>query len=85
MVFKAIKNIIERNKRVELDKAWETSLTRKLIISILTYFIIAIFLIAIGVKNPWLNALVPAIGFYLSTLTLPFFKRFWERYVYKRN
>lgn len=85
MVFKAIKNLIERNRRVELDKAWEISKTRRLIISLLTYFVIVIFLIAIGVKNPWLNALVPAIGFFLSTLTLPFFKRLWARYIYRRD
>ena len=32
-----IENIKQRNKRVELDKKWETSLTRKLCICILTY------------------------------------------------
>ena len=33
---KEIKEIKERNKRVELDKRWETSLTRRLCICILT-------------------------------------------------
>ncbi|HLD02739.1 MAG TPA: hypothetical protein VJC07_03510 [Candidatus Nanoarchaeia archaeon] len=84
MVFKAIRNIIDRNKRVELDKAWETSKTRRFIIAVLTYVVIAIFLIAIDVKNPWLNALVPAAGFWLSTLTLPFFKKAWARYFYRK-
>lgn len=28
--------ITERNKRVELDKKWETSLTRKICIAVLT-------------------------------------------------
>ena len=31
-----IEKIEERNKRVELDKKWETSLTRKICIMILT-------------------------------------------------
>ena len=31
-----IENIKQRNKRVELDKAWETSWTRKICICILT-------------------------------------------------
>ena len=34
---KEIKQIKDRNKRVELDKSWETSWTRKLTIMILTY------------------------------------------------
>ena len=34
---KEIKKIQERNKRVELDKAWETSWTRKICICILTF------------------------------------------------
>ena len=32
-----INRIEERNKRVELDKSWETSWTRKVCIMILTY------------------------------------------------
>lgn len=38
-----IKNIQNRNRRVELDKKWETSLTRRLFIMILTYIIIVIY------------------------------------------
>ena len=32
-----INGIRQRNKRVELDKKWETSVTRKICICILTY------------------------------------------------
>ena len=40
---KEIKKIQERNKRVELDKAWETSWTRKICIMILTYIVVIIY------------------------------------------
>jgi hypothetical protein len=69
-----------RNARVEEDKAWETSTTRKCIIAVLTYLVIVLFFIFAHVANPWLNAIVPAIGFVLSTLSLPLFKRVWLRY-----
>ena len=75
-----IKAIIERNKRVEKDKAWETSFTRRLIIAIMTYSIIVLFLWMIKVEYPWLNALVPTLAFMLSTLSLPFFKKIWLKY-----
>tara|TARA_Y100000310_G_C20652882_1_gene800411 strand:- start:56 stop:304 length:249 start_codon:yes stop_codon:yes gene_type:complete len=74
---KEIDAIKERNKRVEIDKAWEVSKTRKIIILIMTYIIILIFLILINAPYPYLNALVPTIGFFLSTLTLPIFKKIW--------
>ncbi len=70
-------SIKERNQRVEADKAWETSKTRRFIIAIMTYLVIVFFLWSIDAPNPWLNALVPAVGFILSTLTLPFFKKWW--------
>lgn len=35
-----INNIEKRNKRVELDKKWETSITRRVCIIILTYIIV---------------------------------------------
>ena len=38
-----VKKIEERNKRVELDKSWETSWTRKTLIMILTYIIVIIY------------------------------------------
>ena len=73
-------NVIEqRNARVETDKAWETSLTRKLLIIIFTYLSIALYLFFIVHIDPWINAIVPAIGFLLSTLSLPFFKNIWMR------
>jgi len=83
-MIKIVEKILERNKRVEADKAWETSNARRFIISLMTYAIVVIFLFLINVQNPWLNALVPAIGFFLSTLTLPFFKRYWINNFYKR-
>lgn len=74
-----------RNKKVEADKAWETSITRRFIIALMTYFIIVIFLIIIDIENAWLNALVPTMGFLLSTLSLPFFKKIWLTNIYKKK
>jgi preprotein translocase subunit SecF len=72
-----IKTIKERNVRVELDKAWETSITRKVIIAILTYFVVVIFFFFAGLPKPWINSIVPSIAFLISTLTLPLFKKIW--------
>ncbi len=74
-----IQKIKERNRSVEADKAWETSNTRKLLIAIFTYASVALYLWAIQVPMPFYNAIVPTVGFLLSTLTLPFFKRVWIR------
>jgi len=76
----AIKN---RNKKVEIDKAWETSLTRKIVLIIFTYIAIGLYLQTVQINRPWLNAIVPTLGFFLSTLTLPFFKKIWEKYLHK--
>jgi len=75
-----IEKIEERNKLVEINKLWETSLTRRVILLFLTYLTISIYLNAISVNKPWLNAIVPSVGFMLSTLTLPFFKKIWQKY-----
>ena len=81
---KEIKAILERNKRVEKDKAWETSFTRRLIIAILTYLVIVLFLYMIKASHVWLTALVPTIAFVLSTLSLPIFKKLWLKFLYKK-
>lgn len=74
---KRISNIEKRNQKVEQDKKWETSLIRRILLITFTYFSIALYMNAIKVINPWLNAVIPSIGFLLSTLTLPFFKKLW--------
>ena len=67
----------ERNKKVEQDKAWETSNSRKLTIIILTYLAVVLYFKYILHITPWLNALVPVIGFVFSTLTVGFVKSRW--------
>lgn len=76
---KEIEVLKERNKRVEMDKKWEASWVRKLLIIVFTYITISFYLMLINISNPWINAVVPAIGFLLSTLTFPFFKDLWTR------
>ena len=66
-----------RNKRVESDKAWETSWTRKIAIMVLTYLTIVAYLYFVIHIDPWLNALVPVTGFFLSTLTISYLKNIW--------
>jgi preprotein translocase subunit SecF len=78
-----IQKIKERNKKVEIDKAWETSLTRKILIAILTYAVIVIFFYFAGLPKPFINSIVPALAFILSTLSLSFFKKLWIKY-YKK-
>ena len=80
---KEIGKIKERNRRVETDKAWETSTARKIIISVGIYFAVALLLSLSKIPDPWVNAAIPALAFYLSTLTLPLFKELWSKYVYK--
>ena len=80
-----IKNIKERNKRVEAEKAWETSWTRRILILILTYIVIVIFFVFANIPKPFANAVVPALAFFLSTLSFPFFKKIWLKYFYRKN
>lgn len=74
---KEINLIKERNKKVEADKAWETSWARRILLTIFTYLAIGIYLQVINIPKPWLNAIVPAVAFMLSTLTMPWFKKIW--------
>lgn len=80
------KEVIEiqaRNKRVEMDKAWETSFFRKLSILLLTYLVVVLTMFVLGIDNFFVNALIPSLGFFLSTLTLPFLKKSWLKKHFK--
>lgn len=77
---KEIEEIKKRNKRVELDKSWETSWTRKICIMLLTYIVVVIYSLLIKkINNVYLSSLVPVIGFTLSTLSLRLVRKIWEK------
>ncbi|MFA6253745.1 MAG: hypothetical protein WC640_00570 [Candidatus Paceibacterota bacterium] len=79
-----IEEIKKRNERVEGDKAWETSWARRIIVLILTYIVIVIFFVFARLPEPFLNAVVPALAFVLSTMTVPLFKKWWLNRFYKK-
>lgn len=74
-----IKAIELRNSRVEVDKAWETSLTRRILIIAITYFTMTLVMNSIGVDRPFINAIIPTLGFFLSTLSFGVVKNLWRK------
>lgn len=77
---KELEEIKLRNKRVELDKKWETSITRKICICVLTYIVVLIYSNMVNKSNNiFLSSLVPVIGFFLSTLSLKLVRKLWEK------
>lgn len=74
-----IELIKNRNQRVEKDKQWETSVFRKIVVSVLTYFVVVSFFLIAKLPNPFINAVVPSVAFMVSTLSLPIFRKIWEK------
>lgn len=75
-----VKNIEDRNKKVEEDKAWETSITRRVLSMIFSYVAVGIIFQILEVPKPWLNAIVPALAFMIQQLSMPVLKRMWIKY-----
>jgi len=76
-----INKIEQRNKKVELDKAWETSWTRRICICILTYIVVIAYSYMVrNYDNILLSSLVPVIGFTL-TLSLKLIRKIWQNKV----
>jgi hypothetical protein len=78
--------IEERNMRVTHDKAWETSWVRRGLIMTITYMCAFILLNVLGHDGAWKHALVPVMGYLLSTLSLPPIKKIWlKRQIQKQE
>ena len=67
----AIRN---RNHRVESNKAWETSRVRLFSITAITYVTMGLVFLVLGSNRPLIDALIPTMGFFLSTLSLSFLR-----------
>ena len=77
---KRVVAIEKRNKKVETDKAWETSWIRRICIMILTYIVVIAYSYVIRKSdNIFLSSLVPVIGFTLSTMSLNLVRKIWEK------
>ena len=77
--------IEERNLRVSYDKAWETSWVRRGLIAGITYVCAFILLNILGHDGAWKHALVPVMGYLLSTFSLPPLKKMWIERKWKRK
>ncbi|MEQ1652660.1 MAG: hypothetical protein ABL897_09245 [Hyphomicrobium sp.] len=66
-----------RNVRVAGEKAWETSWVRRGSILAVTYVCTMLLLRCLGHDRVFIHALVPPMGYLLSTLALPQIKEWW--------
>ena len=75
---KRIEKIEVRNARVELDKKWEISWTRRLTVAVLVCAVTFTLLTLINDQRPLLNTVVAFIGYMLSTLALGRVRIWWQ-------
>lgn len=72
-----VETIKERNRRVEADKAWETSKTRTTFVAISSFILIYIVMHLVNADHPFTNALISAVAYLLSTSTYGILKSWW--------
>ena len=72
-----VKAIEQRNAQVTSDKSWETSAVRRGSIAVLTYFVVVVYLFFINNPSPFIHAIVPVLGYLLSTLALARIEKIW--------
>jgi len=80
-----LKKLQLRNHKVDLDKKWETSNFRKVIVLVTTYFLASITMFAIGDSKPFISSLIPTLGYFLSTLSFRFIKKIWIKNLENKN
>lgn len=52
-------------------------MARRSIVAVMTYAIAAVLLYSMNLADPLLNALIPTVGYLLSTLSIPVIKKHW--------
>lgn len=76
-----LNEIKKRNQKVELEKSWEVSKTRKISIVLITYLFTSLVFYILKVENYFANAVIPTLGYFLSTQSLPVLKSIWMQNV----
>jgi hypothetical protein len=65
------------NEEKDKGKEFEGSWCRVLFLMVITYGILYGYMTGIKVNNPALNAVIPALGFNISTWSIPYVKIVW--------
>jgi len=74
-----------RNTRVETEKAWEVSWTRRFSIAVVTFVITFAYMKLTKQEPLWLGSFVPAFGYLLSTVSIPYLKEFWINHCHNKQ
>lgn len=72
-----IEAIKTRNRRVEADKAWETSKVRTIFVAAVTFMLAFLFMILIEEREPFWKALAGSLAYLTSTTTYGILKKWW--------
>jgi len=72
-----IEALKQRNFEKDRGKEFESSYTRVIFIMVITYWTLFGYMCIIQTSNPFLDAIVPTVGFNISTWSLPFVKEWW--------
>lgn len=72
-----IEIIKKYNKRRELEKLWEVSLTRKISYFILIYSSVSLIFITIGIDRPLVKAIIPSVVYFLFFVSVELIKKWW--------
>ena len=76
-----LENREAEKKRGEINKAWEISWTRRLLIAGITYISAFSFMKITGMEPAVLGAFVPVGGFLLSTLSMKPVMIIWKKFL----
>lgn len=74
-----VARIEKRNSLVESDKKWEISFVRRFFLTATIFSFALLFLWITGQKNILLGAIIPPIGYFFSTLSLPFLRKLFQK------
>lgn len=73
-----VNQLKQRNFEKDRGKEFESSYTRVLFLMAVTYWTLFGYMaLVIKSKNPFLDAIVPTVGFNISTWSLPYVKEWW--------
>lgn len=66
-----------QKRELQLHLAWDRSWTKIVLLTVVTYIVIAFVFYCIGSKKYFVNAIIPSVAYFISTRSLSFVKKIW--------
>ncbi len=72
-------------RTLKIQQDWNTSVLKHGLVIFMNYLIMLILMYILNIESPFISALLPTLGYAITSISLNSIKKYWIIYTYSEN